>query len=183
VVDSGGAVVRVARTGDDPTAFAAALDAAVAEADLVLTCGGISKGDFEVVRQVLEPRGAEVVEVAMQPGGPQATAVVRGVPVIGFPGNPVSTQVSFTVFVRPLLREAAGLPPLQPRRLPLAEAIRSPAGRRQWLRGSVRDGAVVPVSGPGSHLVATMAAADVLLDVPAAVEDLAAGDLVAVVPL
>ena len=61
------------RTPDDPAAFAAALDAAVAAADLVLTSGGISHGDFKVVRKVLEPRGAEVVEIAMQPGGPQAT--------------------------------------------------------------------------------------------------------------
>jgi molybdopterin molybdotransferase len=155
----------------------------VATADLVLTAGGISHGDYEVVRQVLEPRGAEVTELAMQPGGPQASALLGDVPVVCFPGNPVSTQVSFTVFVRPLLREAAGLPPVLAVRLPLATAIRSPAGRRQWLRGAVEDGAVVPVAGPGSHLVAAMARADVLIDVAAEVEALPAGAVVAVLPL
>ncbi|HEY8319762.1 MAG TPA: gephyrin-like molybdotransferase Glp [Amnibacterium sp.] len=171
------------RTPDDPAAFAAALDAAVAAADLVLTSGGISHGDFEVVRQVLEPRGAEVVEIAMQPGGPQATALIDGVPVIGFPGNPVSTQVSFTVLVRPLLRAAAGLPPIEAATVPLAVALDSPAGRRQWLRGRIEHGRAVPVGGPSSHLVATMADADVLLDVPADTTHLEAGDPITALPL
>ncbi|HEV7623888.1 MAG TPA: gephyrin-like molybdotransferase Glp [Amnibacterium sp.] len=171
------------RTGDDPAAFAAALDAAVAAADLVITSGGISRGDFEVVRQVLEPRGAEVVEIAMQPGGPQALATIDGVPVVGFPGNPVSTQVSFAVLLRPPLRAAAGLPPILPTTVPLAVALDSPAGRRQWLRGRIEDGRAVPVGGASSHLVATMADADVLLDVPAEAERLEAGDPIAVLPL
>jgi len=171
------------RTRDEPAAFASALDAALADADLVLTSGGISHGDFEVVRQVLEPRGAEVTEIAMQPGGPQATALLDGVPVIGFPGNPVSTQVSFTVLLRPLLREAAGLPPIEALRLPLGVAIDSPRGRRQWLRGRVEDGRAVPVGGSSSHLLATMAEAEVLLDVPADAARLEVGDLVSVLPL
>jgi molybdopterin molybdotransferase len=171
------------RTEDDPAAFAAALEEALATADLVLTSGGISHGDYEVVRQVLEPRGAEVVELAMQPGGPQATALIGGVPVVAFPGNPVSTQVSFTVLLRPLLRAAAGLPPIEPRTVPLATAIDSPAGRRQWLRGRIEDGLAVPVGGPASHLVATMATADVLLDVPAEVTRLEAAAPVVALPL
>jgi molybdopterin molybdotransferase len=183
VREHGGEVVSSVLTSDDPAAFAAALDAATAAADLVLTAGGISHGDYEVVRQVLEPRGADVTELAMQPGGPQATALLGAVPVICFPGNPVSAQVSFTVFLRPLLRAAAGLPPVDPLRLPLAAAIRSPSGRRQWLRGAVENGEVHPVAGPGSHLVAAMARADVLIDVPAEVEALAAGALVAVLAL
>jgi molybdopterin molybdotransferase len=171
------------RTLDDPVAFAAALDAALDAADLVITSGGISHGDFEVVRQVLEPRGAEVVEIAMQPGGPQALATIRGVPVVGFPGNPVSTQVSFVVLLRPLLRSAAGLPPVLARSVPLGVALDSPAGRRQWLRGRIEGGRAVPVGGPSSHLVATMADADVLLDVPQDVVRLEAGDPIDALPL
>lgn len=183
VREHGGEVVSSARTDDDPAAFAAALDRAVADADLVLTAGGISHGDYEVVRQVLEPRGADVTELAMQPGGPQATALLGAVPVLCFPGNPVSTQVSFTVFARPLLREAAGLPAFPVSRLPLGAAVRSPAGRRQWLRGAVENGRVHPVAGPGSHLVAAMARADVLIDVPVDVQALPEGAEVAVLPL
>lgn len=176
LVEEAGAVVSLrASSDDDPEAFARVFDAAVASSDLVVTSGGISKGAYEVVREVLLPRGAEVTTVAMQPGGPQATAVVDGVPVLCFPGNPVSTQVSFAVFLRAPLREAAGLPELPLRRAPLTEAVRSVPGKRQFLRGRVGADGVSPVSGPSSHLVAAMANADVLIDLPADAEAVEAG--------
>lgn len=181
--ESGAEVVFVELTPDDPAAFQRTLQHATAAADLVVTVGGVSKGDFEVVRQVLEPLGADMTEIAMQPGGPQGVASVDGVPVVCLPGNPVSAQVSFTVFLRPLLRAAAGLPPIAALELPLAAAVRSPTGKRQWLRGVVRDGTVAPVGGPGSHLVVAMAAADVLIDVPAETVFLPAGASVSVLPL
>lgn len=169
---------------DDAAAFLAALTDATAAADLVITSGGISMGDHEVVRDVLEPRGARVTSIAMQPGGPQATAVFDGVPVVCFPGNPVSTQLSFEVFLAPLLRRAAGLP--EPERVPraLTTATRSVAGKRQFLRGRVVDAGRVEPAGAGSpgaassHLVAGLAASDVLIDVPADVTRLDEGDIV-----
>lgn len=182
LVEEAGAVVSVrASSDDDPGAFARILDDALASSDLVVTSGGISKGAYEVVREVLLPRGADVTSVAMQPGGPQATAVIDGIPVIAFPGNPVSTQVSFAVFLRGPLRAAAGLPPLGPQRATLTEDVRSVPGRRQFLRGRLdEDGGVAPVAGPSSHLVAAMAKADVLIDVPVEVEALDAGSAVTV---
>jgi len=182
LVEEAGATVSVrASSDDDPEAFARILDDAVHRSDLVITSGGISKGAYEVVREVLLPRGADVATVAMQPGGPQATAVVGGVPVFAFPGNPVSTQVSFVVFLRGPLRAAAGLPELRPREATLTEPLRSVPGRRQFLRGLL-DGAggVAPVSGPSSHLVAAMARADVLIDVAAEAESLESGAAVTV---
>lgn len=181
--EAGAEVVSVELTPDEPAAFEQTLQRAVAAADLVLTAGGVSKGDFEVVRQVLEPLGADVTEIAMQPGGPQGSASVRGTPVVCFPGNPVSAQVSFTVFLRPLLRAAVGLPPVAAVAMPLAEGVHSPRGKRQWLRGVVEDGSVHPVGGPGSHLVVAMAAADALIDVPADVDFVGAGSVVSVLPL
>ncbi|MGO4536212.1 molybdopterin molybdotransferase MoeA [Leifsonia sp. 2MCAF36] len=182
LVEEAGAIVSVrASSGDDPEAFARILDDALHRSDLIITSGGISKGAYEVVREVLLPRGADVTTVAMQPGGPQATAVVGGMPVFAFPGNPVSTQVSFIVFLRGPLRAAAGLPELKPREVALTEPLRSVPGRRQFLRGLLDgEGAVVPVSGPSSHLVAGMARADVLIDVPAEVEALQSGAAVTV---
>ncbi len=109
VLATGAVVTFRAHVLDDPDAMLAALTEAAATADLILTSGGISMGDYEVVRETLEPRGAQVGHVAMQPGGPQATAIFDGVPVICFPGNPVSTQISFEVFVAPLLRTASGV--------------------------------------------------------------------------
>lgn len=175
--EESGAVVGYRGTSDDdPASFEGVLADAIAASDLILTSGGISKGAFEVVREVLEPRGAQVCTVAMQPGGPQATAIVDGVPIICFPGNPVSTQVSFTVFLRGILRRAAALPDIPVRQVPLADALTSVAGKRQFLRGRLLpDGRVEQASGPSSHLVAGMARSDVLIDLPADAEQVAAG--------
>lgn len=173
-VTAAGAVIAArAHVSDDPAELVTAL---AAPADLVLTSGGISMGDYEVVREVLEPRGARVGHVAMQPGGPQATAAWEGVPVICFPGNPVSTQLSFEVFVAPLLRTVAGLPQAVRRPRRLSEAVTSVAGRRQFLRGrALGDDRVELASGPGSHLVAGLAASDLLVIIPEEVTRLEAG--------
>jgi molybdopterin molybdotransferase len=174
--------VHRGRVADAPDRLAAELDAALtAGAELVLTSGGVSMGSHEVVRDLLEPLGAHVDALAMQPGGPQATASWRGVPVVCFPGNPVSSQLSFELFVAPTLRELAGRPAAATSHAPLAAALTSPPGKRQYLRGRRHDdGAVETVSGPGSHLVAGLAAAELLLIVPEEVTALAAGDMVEV---
>ncbi|MGW4365311.1 molybdopterin molybdotransferase MoeA [Nocardia takedensis] len=168
-------VVSVAHSSDDPAVFGELLAAATRSADLVLTTGGVSQGDFEVVKEVLGARGGTFGSVAMQPGGPQGLTVLDGVPVLSFPGNPVSTMVSYEVFARPVLRALAGLPPVPEYDTVLTEPIRSPAGRRQFLRGRRTPAGVESVSGPGSHLVAGMAAADLLIDVPAEATELPAG--------
>jgi molybdopterin molybdotransferase len=177
VAASGAQVTLAARVVDDPAVLLSVLAEAATAADVILTSGGISHGDYEVVRELLEPRGARVGHVAMQPGGPQATAVFEGVPVVCFPGNPVSTQVSFEVFVAPLLREVAGLPAVKRLYRPLAAAVHSVPGKRQYLRGRIgEDGRVELVSGAGSHLVAGLAASTVLVIVPEDVTELDADD-------
>ncbi|TPW75504.1 molybdopterin molybdotransferase MoeA [Schumannella soli] len=175
VVECGGVVALRGRAQDDRAVFDQLLGDAVRVADLVITSGGISQGDFEVVRESLLPRGGWVGTIAMQPGGPQALAMIDGVPVIGFPGNPVSTQLSFEAFVAPLLREHAGLPMASRTRRRLRSSIVSPAGRQQLLRARLAgDDEVEPVSGPGSHLVAALAAADAVIVVPAETTELPA---------
>jgi len=177
---TGAEVVLEGRVRDDAVELEALLDAAIAvDAELILTSGGISMGDHEVVRELLEPRGAHVDVLAMQPGGPQALGDWRGVPVVCFPGNPVSSQLSFEIFVAPLLRELAGLPTRVVETRVLDSAVRSIPGRRQFLRGRRvgRDG-VTLVGGPSSHLVAALAASDVLIVIPEEVTEVAAGDSV-----
>jgi len=176
---AGASVVVTARVADDHEAFREALAAATAAADLVITSGGISMGDYEVVREVLEPLGASVTTIAMQPGGPQATAVIDGVPVISFPGNPVSTQISVEMFVAPVLRELAGLPAALRRSRVIDTDLRSVPGKRQLLRGrAVGEDGVTVVGGASSHLVAGLAAADLLIDIPADTVELRKGDTV-----
>jgi molybdopterin molybdotransferase len=175
--DVGAEIVLEGRVVDDREAFEALLVTAVAaDAELVLTSGGISQGDYEVVRETLEPRGALVDVLAMQPGGPQAIGSFEGIPVVCFPGNPVSSQLSFLLFVEPLLREIAGLPDRIRVTRVLEEPVSSVAGKRQFLRGrALPDGRVETLGGPSSHLVAALAAADVLLDIPDDVTELPAG--------
>jgi molybdopterin molybdotransferase len=181
LVRSCGATVTLARRViDAPSALLAVLAEAATRADVILTSGGISKGDFEVVRELLEPRGGVAKHLAMQPGGPQLTAVFEGVPVICFPGNPVSTQLSFEVFVAPVLRERAGLPAAIVSAKQLNDAVTSPAGKRQFLRGRIEGASVTPVAGPGSHLIAGLAASDCLIVIPEQTTHLALGESVQV---
>lgn len=176
VVANGGDATLVECSTDDPDRFREILGRAVAVADVVLTSGGVSMGEFEVVREVLTPLGGWFGHVAMQPGGPQGLTVLDGVPVLSFPGNPVSTLVSFEVFARTELRRAAGVAALPPCRAPLTGPVHSPPGKRQFLRGRRVPGGVALESGPGSHLVAALARADVLLDIPEDVTTMQAGD-------
>jgi molybdopterin molybdotransferase len=181
VTETGAELVLAERSSDETPVFRDILERATAAADLVITSGGISEGAYEVVRETVGPLGASVGHVAMQPGGPQATAVVNGVPVLCFPGNPVSTQVSFAIFARPLLLEAAGRGAGVTSERTLAADLRSVAGKRQFLRGRLGSGGTVAlVSGPSSHLVAAMARADVLVDIPADVTSMSAGETVRV---
>lgn len=181
----GANAVFVGRVGDDPAELALSIRAArEAGAEVVVTSGGISMGDFEPVRALLAEVGGTVGTVDMQPGGPQAYGVVEQVPLVAFPGNPVSALLSFALFLSPLLRDAAGLPPARRERMRLAVDVDLPSGRRRFLRARrTALGEVEPVGGTGSHLIAAMAAADLLIDVRGDSGALVAGSFVDTVEL
>lgn len=167
--EAGASVVHRARVRDDDAALLGELDAACsAGAELIVTSGGVSMGEHEVVRETLEPLGVLVGKVSMQPGGPQGYGAYRGIPVLCFPGNPVSSQLSFELFAAPVLRAAAGMPAARRTRERLAVAIEAfDPRRRQFQRGRrSADGRVEPVGGSGSHLVTALAAAELLIVVP-----------------
>ncbi len=173
---AGGRVTFRTWVPDDREQAHRVLAAAAAAADLILTTGGVSKGAYEVIRETVAD-DATFRTVAMQPGGPQGFGRVAGVPLLAFPGNPVSAMVSFVVFARAALERAAGRPDRPvPAPRPLSDAGASPAGKVQFLRGvRTPDGGVRLVGGQGSHLVASMARADVLIEIPADVERWPAG--------
>ncbi|MEI4272422.1 gephyrin-like molybdotransferase Glp [Klenkia sp. LSe6-5] len=184
VTAAGGAARTLHFVPDDVDQFLTTVRAELASADVLVTSGGVSMGAYEVVKDALGALGTvEFVGVAMQPGGPQGAGTVDGVPVVTLPGNPVSSFVSFEVFVRPALRAALGVP--GPDRVELtarlAGPLTSPAGRRQYLRGRFSSGTVELVGGAGSHLVAHLARADCLVVVPEDVTELPAGGEVQVV--
>lgn len=184
----GGAAITAAPTlADDADAARTLLAEHGPGADLVVTTGGVSAGMFEVVREVLEPAGVEFGSVAMQPGGPQGLGMAAladaggapfSVPVIAFPGNPVSALVSFEVFLRPVLRELHGLPARRPSSTaPLAAGLDSPEAKHQVRRGRLtEDGQVELVGGPSSHLLHGYASSTHLVHVPVGVSRLDAGD-------
>jgi len=174
-----GAVMHSAFAPDDAAAVLEAI-AQHPQIDLIVTTGGVSAGAFEVVRDALEPAGVHFGKVAMQPGGPQglgsARVGARVVPVVAFPGNPVSALLSYEMFLRPVLRAAAGLDPARRSlRAPLAAALTSPLEKHQIRRGTMRDDGSVEVGAPGSHLLHDYARATVLVHVPIGVDALPAG--------
>lgn len=177
----GGEVLAAEVLPDDPDAFAAGLDRLAGHADLVVLSGGVSVGDYDVVRLVLAERAErlELRHVLMQPGKPQAwalwrTAAGRLVPVLALPGNPLSAAVSYELFVRPAIERLLGRPPRPWTPAVAAERWPSPAGRRQIVPVLVETDAagvrrVRPAHrrGSASHMVSALALADALAAVPA----------------
>jgi len=185
VIDSG-----VAR--DDRQALEKSLAQAHA-ADLVITSGGVSMGSYDLVRQLLEERGSmEFWQVALRPGKPLAFGSVLGVPLIGLPGNPVSSLVAFELFARPAILKLQGRTDvLRPRqRAVLEEPLASPPHLEQYFRGVARStdhGLRVRLTGDqGSHVLRSMADANCLIVMPAGTESLPSGaevDIIALAPV
>ncbi|MFF2376464.1 gephyrin-like molybdotransferase Glp [Streptomyces xiamenensis] len=192
---AGAAAYRAATVADDPERLRAALEDQLSRADLVITSGGVSVGAYDVVKEALRD-SVEFRRLAMQPGKPQGFGLVgrQRIPLLALPGNPVSSYVSFELFVRPALRALAGHPQVERARvrarLECDAPLVSPAGRRQYLRGSYtppppgeRLGTVRPVGGASSHLLAALARADALIEIPEAATGAASGAELTVVPL
>ncbi|MEV5435207.1 gephyrin-like molybdotransferase Glp [Streptomyces sp. NPDC052682] len=195
--DAGAIAYRVGAVADDADTLRSTIEDQLVRADLMVTTGGVSVGAYDVVKEALahvgdadEPgSGVEFRRLAMQPGKPQGFGSVGPdhTPLLALPGNPVSSYVSFELFVRPAIRTLMGLKDVhRPRTratLAAGKALTSPKGRRQFLRGTYADGTVSPVGGAGSHLVAALAHADALIVVPEDVESLEPGADVEVVLL
>ncbi|MEU3293385.1 gephyrin-like molybdotransferase Glp [Streptomyces longwoodensis] len=195
--DAGAIAYRVGAVADDADTLRSTVDDQLVRADLMVTTGGVSVGAYDVVKEALahagdedEPgSGVEFRKLAMQPGKPQGFGTIGPdhIPLLALPGNPVSSYVSFELFVRPAIRTLMGLTdvhrPTTRATLSADRALTSPRGRRQFLRGSYADGTVRPVGGAGSHLVAALAHADALIVVPEDAESVEPGDEVEVVLL
>jgi molybdopterin molybdotransferase len=178
---------RVGIVTDDPHELTATLSDQLVRADVVVTSGGVSKGDYDVVKEVLSRLGTvHFEEVAMQPGKPQGFGTIGedSTPVFTLPGNPVSSYVSFEVFVLPAIRRMMGKLPY---RRPLVRAtcqagFSSPPGRRQFARArfdvSARGATVTPVGGHGSHLIGGLSRANCLIVVPEDTTEVAEGSTV-----
>jgi molybdopterin molybdotransferase len=159
---------------DDEAEIERALRDGVASCDALITSGGVSMGDLDYVKVVLDRIGdMRWMQIAIKPAKPLAFGRVDGVPVFGLPGNPVSSAVSFELFARPGLRKLAGHAELlrPPIRMTAGEALaRSADGKTHFVRVTavVEDGRYVVRSagGQGSHQLAGLAAANALAVLP-----------------
>ncbi len=189
--EAGCAAVQYPIVRDDTSAVLAAVTDALSSADLLITSGGVSMGgEHDVVKAALSTLGTVTFRrVALQPGMPQGFGTVgpAATPIFTLPGNPVSAYVSFCLFVQPALDVMQGVFRERAKRVPvtLAESVRSPAGRRSYLRGILdRDADLVtPVAGQASHQLANLAKANALIIVPEEVTSLEAGASVDVMEL
>ncbi|MFD6274251.1 gephyrin-like molybdotransferase Glp [Streptomyces sp. NPDC060209] len=180
--DAGAIAYRVPAVADDAETLRATIEDQLIRADIVVTTGGVSVGAYDVVKEALSSVGDEdgagggvdFRKLAMQPGKPQGFGSIGPdhTPLLALPGNPVSSYVSFELFVRPAILTLMGLDdvhrPKVRATLRTDEALASPSGKRQFLRGTydAEAGTVTPVGGPGSHLIAALAQADALIVLP-----------------
>ncbi|WP_411140147.1 gephyrin-like molybdotransferase Glp [Streptomyces sp. x-80] len=193
--DAGAIAYRVGAVADDAETLRATLEDQLIRADILVTSGGVSVGAYDVVKETLtdlsaEEGSVEFRKLAMQPGKPQGFGLIGPdrTPLLALPGNPVSSYISFELFVRPAIRTLMGLPDVHRTtlRAECTEAVASsPEGRRQFLRGSYdpEAGTVTPVGGASSHLIKALARANALIIVPEDTTEVAAGSAVDVVPL
>lgn len=173
---------------DDRRSLLDAFDSNVGHADVIVTTGGVSAGAHDHVRDVLRMLSDDVTvtKVAMKPGMPQVFGTVRGVPVFGLPGNPVSSFISFEVFVRPALRTLQGRRDLDRPTVVarLSEDVGTAPGKRTYLRVKVRQESGRWVAslagGQGSHQVSTLIHTDGLAVIPEDRTTVAAGEEVRV---
>jgi molybdopterin molybdotransferase len=175
-------VVQHSPVADDEDALRAALESGLA-ADVLVTSGGVSVGEHDLVRAAEQELGVEEVfwRVAMKPGKPVSFGVRGETLVFGLPGNPVSALVGCELFVKPALRALQGLADSLPRFEPgtLAAGLRRNEERDEFVRARSRvDGDALvlePVTGQESHMIVRAGAADALVHIPRGNGELAAG--------
>ncbi|HUF32173.1 MAG TPA: gephyrin-like molybdotransferase Glp [Acidimicrobiales bacterium] len=186
--EAGCEVIDFGTVADDLDAITGVIREATSACDVLVTSGGVSVGDFDLIREVLDRLGEMVwMQVAIKPAKPFAFGLVQGTPVFGLPGNPVSSMVSFELFARPALRRMIGHPDdrlHRPRVRAFAEhdILRRPDGKVHFVRLVATVGAdgrhhVRSAGGQGSHQLSALAAANALGVLPDGTGVVAGGEL------
>lgn len=179
-------VIRRGPVPDRIDALIAALDAS-ADADLIITSGGASVGDHDLVIPALQAWGAELDfwKVAIKPGKPLLVARRGRQIILGLPGNPVSSFVTAWLFLLPMLRQLSGAAnPFPARRSAILAADLAAGGdRREFLRGVLDGSDISPSFGQDSGALAALAGSNCLIDRAAGSPILPTGTAVAVYPL
>ena len=187
VRENGGTPIMLGIARDTPEDLRACFEQGM-HADIILSSGGVSVGDYDFVKDVLQDMGAEMSfwKVAMRPGRPLAFGMMGTTPAFGLPGNPVSAMISFEQFVRPAMRKMSGLQNIFRRTLIAVadEPVETKTGLTYFLRCRVHqdtDGYHVRTTGAqGSGILMSMAEANALMIVSETAGSVQAGDRVEV---
>ncbi|MDA0999690.1 MAG: molybdopterin molybdotransferase MoeA [bacterium] len=190
VTEAGGEPLLLGIARDNPRDLARHMRDGLA-ADVLLTSGGVSVGDFDLVKGTLGDMGSDMHfwRVRMKPGKPMAFGSIQGQPVFGLPGNPVSTMVSFELFVRPALLKMQGKKEIFRPKVEAAiqHPLRKSPERRHYVRSvvSFRESGweVRAVEAQGSNILHSMVRANALIVFPEFETELNPGDQVQVVIL
>ncbi|RZF65883.1 molybdopterin molybdenumtransferase MoeA [Sphingomonas populi] len=160
---------------------------AAVDADILVTTGGASVGDHDLVRPALEAAGGvlDFWRIALRPGKPMLAGRLNGAVVLGLPGNPVSAFVTATLFLRPLIAFMGGAADAQPRRASaiLGEDLPANDHRADYLRAETRGGRVYVAAIQDSSMLRTLARADCLVIRAPNAPVASAGDSVEILPL
>ena len=178
-------VVDMGIVPDDAASVRAALDRAAERADVIITSGGASVGDEDHMSAVLRASGGMALwRIAVKPGRPLAFGVWGGVPVFGLPGNPVAAFVCTLIFARPALLQLAGAGFQSPQalHLPAAFSKSKKAGRREYLRARLRDGAAEVFTSEGSGRISGLSWAEGLVELPDAAAEISPGQTICFLP-
>lgn len=155
------------------------------DADILVTTGGASVGDHDLVRPALEDIGArpDFWKVAMRPGKPMMAARVRETAVLGLPGNPVAAFVTATLFLAPLIRHMSAATDPYPRiaRATLGEPLAANGVRADYIRAEMADGVVAPVGLQDSSMLRALSRANCLIVRAAGAPAAQAGEMVEVI--
>ncbi|NND70138.1 MAG: molybdopterin molybdotransferase MoeA [Rhodothermales bacterium] len=158
-------------------------------ADIIVFAGGVSVGEFDFVQEALEKRGMETIfwRVRQRPGKPLLFGDLKGVPVFGLPGNPVSASVCFEMYVRPLIEASVGMEPARLSEARLGETVKKKVDLHYFARGVLKSDSgdlVVNMAGPqASNIFSTMVRANCIVHLPEDRETIEKGELVQISPL
>ena len=166
-------VIDLGNDPDDPVAIADGLQQAAEQADLIVSSGGVSVGEEDYIRRVLESLGElHLWRIAIKPGKPLAYGKIDSVPFIGLPGNPVSTFITFLLYVRPFILKCQGRNDVHPSMLRAKAGFekKKPSNRREYLRAriAVVDGEPLleAYKNQGSGVLSSTSWADGLVCIP-----------------
>ncbi|WP_455203051.1 molybdopterin molybdotransferase MoeA [Kaarinaea lacus] len=186
----GAEIIDMGAIADDRNATEAAFQSAAANADVLITSGGVSVGDADYVKDTLENLGqVDFWKIAMKPGRPLAFGHLGNCAFFGLPGNPVSAMVTFYIFVQPALRLISGQlnDGATVIELPCASTLKKRPGRMEFQRGVIETNengkqVVRSTGGQGSHILSSMSAANCFILLPLECERVESGEMVKVQP-